>query len=113
MKRKIVLRSVNFDFDKANIRADALPVLDEAVRALQEEGDVDVVVEGHTDSVGEEGYNMKLSHRRAGAVRDFLADHGIAPNRIRTEAYGESRPVASNDSVQGRAQNRRVELRVE
>jgi outer membrane protein OmpA-like peptidoglycan-associated protein len=111
VKKKIVLRSVHFDFDKSNIRKDARPVLDEAVNVLQHEGEVTVIAEGHTDSKGTDEYNLKLSRRRAQAVRDYLVSHGIAASRIRTEGFGESKPVASNDTEDGRAQNRRVELR--
>ena len=89
-------------------------MLDEAARTLKEEKDIElVIVEGHTDGVGSEGYNMKLSRRRAEAVRGYLVDHGIAPSRIRAEGFGKSRPVASNDTAEGRAQNRRVELHIE
>jgi outer membrane protein OmpA-like peptidoglycan-associated protein len=112
-KKKIVLRSVHFDFNKSNIRPDARPVLDEAARTLKEEGGIAVICAGHTDSVGTDAYNMKLSRRRANAVRDYLVGHGIAASRIRTEGFGESRPVASNATADGRAQNRRVELNVE
>ena len=108
-----MLRSVHFDFDKSNIRPDAVPVLDEAVRILKEQGSVNVVVEGHTDGIGTEAYNLKLSRRRADAVRKYLVSHGIADRRIKTEGYGKSRPVASNDTEDGRAQNRRVELHVD
>jgi len=113
VKKKIVLRSVHFDFDKSNIRADAVPVLDEAVDVLKAQGGVAVIVEGHTDSVGTDGYNLKLSRRRADAVKQYLVKHGIPSTRITTEGFGKSRPVASNDTADGRAQNRRVELRVE
>jgi outer membrane protein OmpA-like peptidoglycan-associated protein len=113
VRRKIVLRGVHFDFDKATIRRDAVPVLDETVQTLKEEGTIAVIAEGHTDSDGTEAYNLDLSYRRAQAVGEYLVDHGIAPKRIRTEGFGESRPVASNDTADGRAQNRRVELRVE
>lgn len=112
-KKKIVLRSVHFDFDKSKIRPDAIPVLDEAVKILKEEGTVAVIVEGHTDSKGTDAYNLKLSRRRADAVRGYLVKHGVSPTRIRAEGFGESKPVASNDTEEGRAQNRRVELRVE
>jgi outer membrane protein OmpA-like peptidoglycan-associated protein len=112
-KKKIVLRSVYFDFNKSNIRPDARPVLDEAARTFKEEGGIAVLCAGDTDSVGSDAYNMKLSLRRANSVRDYLVNHGIAPSRIRTEGFGESRPVASNDTADGRAQNRRVELNVE
>lgn len=113
VKKKIVLRSVHFDFDKSTIRPDAVAVLDEAAETLKAEGGIAVIVEGHTDRVGTDAYNQILSHRRADAVRQYLVKHGIPANRITTEGFGESRPVASNDTVDGRAQNRRVELRVE
>jgi OmpA-OmpF porin, OOP family len=112
-KKKIVRRSVHFDFDKATIRPDAVPVLNEAAETLKAEGGIAVIVEGHTDSVGTDAYNQKLSRRRADAVRQYLVKHGIPANRITAEGFGESRPVASNDTGDGRAQNRRVELRVE
>ncbi len=114
VKKKIVLRNVHFDFNKAIIRPDAKPVLDEAVQILKtEEPSAAVIVEGHTDSVGSEAYNMKLSHRRADAVRSYLVRDGIAANRIQTEGFGKTRPVASNATADGRAQNRRVELHLE
>jgi len=112
VKKKIVLRGVNFDFDKATIRKDAAPVLDEAVATLKEASGLNVSVEGHTDSMGSDEYNEKLSQRRAGAVRDYLADHGVSASRMTVQGFGESKPVASNDTDEGRAQNRRVELRV-
>ncbi|HUI28402.1 MAG TPA: OmpA family protein [Candidatus Kryptonia bacterium] len=112
MKKKIVLRGVNFDFDKSNIRADARPVLNEAIATLKQEGDISIVAEGHTDSRGTEEYNQALSLRRANAVRDYLVAGGVAASRITVEGYGESKPVASNNTDDGRAQNRRVELRI-
>ncbi|MFN8628359.1 MAG: TonB-dependent receptor [Candidatus Binatia bacterium] len=111
-KKKIVLRSVHFDFDKATLKAEAKPILDEALQVLKQEGSVDIVVEGHTDSVGTEQYNLGLSRRRADTVRRYLVDHGIAASRIAAEGLGEAKPVASNDTADGRAQNRRVELHV-
>ncbi len=110
LRQKIVLRSVHFDFDKADIRADARPVLDEAVRILEEQDGKAVIVAGYTDSRGGDMYNMRLSLKRAEAVYAYLVDHGIASDRIRTEAFGKARAVASNDTADGRAQNRRVEL---
>jgi outer membrane protein OmpA-like peptidoglycan-associated protein len=112
VKRRLVLRGVNFDFDKSNIRPDARPVLDEAARTLQEYGDVRIAVGGHTDSRGTDQYNQGLSVRRAQAVADYLAARGVARNRMQIDGYGESRPVATNDTDDGRAQNRRVELTV-
>jgi len=112
VKQKIVLRGVNFDFDKSAIRPDARPVLDEAIQILKQYGNVSVICQGYTDSIGSQEYNMKLSLRRANAVRDYLVAGGIAASRIAVEGFGKSDPVASNDTADGRAQNRRVELRV-
>lgn len=112
MKKKIILRGVNFDFDKSNIRADARPVLDEAIDTLKDAGDVRVSVEGHTDSVGTDAYNQGLSMRRANSVAGYLEDGGISRGRFDVDGFGESRPVASNGTADGRAQNRRVELNV-
>jgi outer membrane protein OmpA-like peptidoglycan-associated protein len=109
-RRRIILRGVNFDFDKATIRPDAVAILDEAVEILREQPGIDVSVDGHTDAVGSDEYNERLSERRARAVADYLARHGIDRARLQPRGFGESHPVASNDSAEGRAQNRRVEL---
>jgi outer membrane protein OmpA-like peptidoglycan-associated protein len=112
-KEKIVLRGVHFDFNKYNIRPDARVILDEAVRILKERADIAIAIEGHTDAVGSDAYNMKLSDRRAQAVKTYLVDHGIAAKRIvSVEGFGKREPVASNATAEGRAQNRRVELHV-
>lgn len=109
-RRRIILRGVNFDFDKATIRPDAVAILDEAVEILRAQPGVDVSVDGHTDAIGSDQYNQRLSERRARAVADYLARHGIDRGRLEPRGFGESRPVASNDGEEGRAQNRRVEL---
>jgi outer membrane protein OmpA-like peptidoglycan-associated protein len=110
--KRIILRGVHFDFDKSAIREDSRPVLDEAVEVLKENPNVRISVEGHTDNVGSDLYNEKLSVRRAEAVFRYLVNHGIAPERMEVVGYGESRPVADNATESGRAQNRRVELHV-
>lgn len=112
-KVKIVLRSVHFDFGQARIRADAKPVLDEAVHMLKDSGAQAIIVSGHTDAKGSDAYNMRLSLQRAEAVYTYLVDHGIEPRRIRAQGFGKTQPVASNDTEDGRAQNRRVELDLE
>lgn len=110
VKKRIVLRGVNFDFDKSDIRPDSRPVLDEAIATLKENPDIRVSIQGHTDSQGTEEYNMKLSERRANAVYRYLVAGGIAPDRMEVVGMGESQPVADNSTESGRAQNRRVEL---
>jgi outer membrane protein OmpA-like peptidoglycan-associated protein len=110
MKKKIVLRGVNFDFDRSNIRADAQPILEEACKALKAEPSIDVSCDGYTDSIGTEQYNQGLSVRRAAAVRDWLIKCGIPAARLTARGFGESNPVASNETAGGRAQNRRTEL---
>jgi OOP family OmpA-OmpF porin len=111
-KRRIVLRGVNFDFDKSSIRPDARVILDEAVATLKGEPAIRVSVDGHTDSRGTDAYNQALSERRADSVADYLSRGGISRGRLATEGFGESKPVASNMTEDGRAQNRRVELRI-
>jgi OmpA-OmpF porin, OOP family len=111
--KHIVLRGVHFDFNKSDIRADSRPVLDEAVSNLNENPNVRVSVEGHTDGIGSVEYNQQLSVRRAEAVFRYLVNHGVAPERMEVAGFGKSRPVAENETESGRAQNRRVELHVE
>ena len=106
----LVLEGVNFDFDKAVIRPQDYAKLDQDVDAMKAWGDVDVEVAGHTCSIGTEEYNLGLSLRRAEAVRNYLVSKGVSADRLTVKGYGESRPVASNATREGRAQNRRVEL---
>jgi OOP family OmpA-OmpF porin len=108
VRRKIVLRGVNFDFDKATIRPDAAATLAEAAQILHEQPGVEVWVDGHTDAIGSDTYNHGLSERRAQAVVNYLAQHGVGAGRLHARGFGESRPVASNETDDGRAQNRRV-----
>jgi len=110
----IRLRGVNFDFDKAAIRSDAAVILDEAAslltEAMRECPSRAVSVEGHTDSIGTDAYNQGLSERRANAVQEYLVGKGVPASKLSTAGYGESRPVASNETRDGRAMNRRVDL---
>jgi outer membrane protein OmpA-like peptidoglycan-associated protein len=112
VRKRIVLRGVNFDYDRSEIKPEFRPVLDEAVLSLGENPDVRLVIEGHTDDRGTNEYNQALSVRRAESVFRYLVNKGLQPERLRLEGFGETRPVASNDDESGRAQNRRVELKV-
>lgn len=112
VKERIVLRGINFDFDKSVIKPEYEPVLDHAASILQDRRDVDVVIEGHTCSIGTEEYNQGLSERRARSVYQYLLDKGLAPERLDTVGYGETRPIADNSTQQGRRLNRRVEFDV-
>jgi outer membrane protein OmpA-like peptidoglycan-associated protein len=102
---------VLFTSGKADLLPSAQAKLSEVATALtQQSPDGNIVVEGHTDTQGKEAYNLDLSMRRAQAVRDYLAAHGVAPDRIRAEGLGFSRPIADNKTAEGRANNRRVEI---
>ncbi len=103
--------AVLFDFDKATIKPDAAEVLKELVAELTQQDLRVLIIEGHTDAIGSEAYNQALSRRRAVAVRDFLYRAGLPGDiRVVIRAYGESRPVASNATEEGRARNRRVQI---
>jgi outer membrane protein OmpA-like peptidoglycan-associated protein len=102
------LKGVFFDTDKAVIKDPR--VLDEAVAIMKANPKITGEVHGHTDSTGSEAHNQRLSERRANAVRDYFIKQGISADRIRAKGFGESKPIASNDTEEGRALNRRVEL---
>lgn len=108
----IVLEGVTFAFNSAEIVADEQGTLEEAVATLERNPELEVEVAGHTDSVGNPRYNQGLSERRALSVMEFLVDAGIDPDRLSARGYGQLEPVATNATDQGRAMNRRVELRV-
>jgi outer membrane protein OmpA-like peptidoglycan-associated protein len=112
--KKILLRSVTFDFDKTELRPDSEPVIDEAIRIIKEQdGDFTVILEGHTDNIGSLGYNQELSELRAENVRRYMIDHGLPAERIRSVGYGKTRPIADNATPEGRARNRRVDPTLE
>jgi outer membrane protein OmpA-like peptidoglycan-associated protein len=106
----VTLGDVLFETGKAELLAPAFPKLDRLAEFLRQYPDRRLLVEGYTDSVGEESYNLQLSQRRAESVRLALAQRGIGPDRITTRGYGESYPVANNATSEGRALNRRVEV---
>lgn len=109
----VVLRGVTFEFDSAKLTAQAESRLDNVITSLNASPDIQFSIAGHTDAIGSTAYNQDLSQRRAQSVKTYLVGHGISPSRITAVVgYGESRPVATNETAAGRAQNRRVELDV-
>ena len=101
-----------FDFDKSVLKPEGRASLDELVGKIEQINLEVIIAVGHTDSVGTEAYNQKLSERRAEAVKSYLVSKGIDSNRIYTEGKGELQPIATNQTAAGRAQNRRVEIEV-
>lgn len=104
------LEGVNFAFDSAKLRPEAEQQLQQAVRKLRDNRSANVDVIGHTDSIGPASYNEDLSLRRAQSVVDYLTNNGVDASRLTASGRGENDPVASNDTKEGRAQNRRVDL---
>lgn len=105
---KMAVLHINFAFDKADISPEAAAVLDANVAVLKKNSDIRVRIVGHTDSTGPAEYNMGLSKRRAHAVMDYLVAKGISSDRLEAEGKGETEPMVSNDTREGRSQNRRV-----
>jgi OmpA-OmpF porin, OOP family len=105
-----VLADVLFDFDKYNIKPQYYRFLDEAARVFEMNPGLNVQIQGNTDNIGTAKYNMKLSLRRANSVMKYLVNKGVAQSRLTIRGFGFSRPVATNDTEEGRALNRRVEL---
>lgn len=110
--RKMALRNIYFAFDSYSLQPESMPELKRLGRFLLEYPSVKIEIAGHTDNVGIEAYNMELSEKRAKSVIDFLVNGGIAPERLSYKGYGDSQPVASNETEQGRAQNRRTEVEI-
>ena len=106
----VTLGDVLFAFDKAELSAQAGPRLDKLARFLTQFPDRKMLIEGYTDSVGSDAYNLSLSERRAQAVRSALMQRGVDGARISARGYGKAHPVADNGSADGRAMNRRVEI---
>jgi OOP family OmpA-OmpF porin len=113
VERTIILDNVLFDFDKTAIKPDGAKILDRLIAFLKENPDKKVALEGHTDSVGTEQYNQGLSERRANSVKDYLTKRGVDSGKISTRGFGETRPIADNKTAEGRAKNRRVEIKVQ
>jgi OOP family OmpA-OmpF porin len=110
---KVVLNADTFfDFDKATLKPEGRQMLDQVASQVDTINLETLIATGHTDSIGTEAYNLKLSQRRADTVKNYLISRGISADRIYVEGKGESMPVASNSTREGRAQNRRVEIEI-
>jgi outer membrane protein OmpA-like peptidoglycan-associated protein len=99
-----------FDFDKADIKPESKPIIDQIVKLLTANAGLKLTVEGHTDNVGNPAYNQRLSEARAKSVVAALTTQGIDSRRLNAVSYGQTRPIADNGTDEGRAKNRRVEL---
>jgi outer membrane protein OmpA-like peptidoglycan-associated protein len=108
----VVLRNVFFASGSAELKQESIPELNQLKSFLEDNPERGIIINGHTDNVGEEADNLALSEARAKAVRDYLASHGINPIRLGYKGYGESRPVATNETPEGRALNRRTEFEI-
>jgi OOP family OmpA-OmpF porin len=110
IEQTTILRTINFVFNSDRLTAPAQDTLNGVAAALIGQPSLDVQIAGYTDSIGSEKYNHKLSHERATSVRTYLISKGVTAENLKAQGYGESNPVASNDTPEGRAENRRVEF---
>jgi outer membrane protein OmpA-like peptidoglycan-associated protein len=107
------LPDILFDFNRATLRPQAREVLSKIAGIMLVARGYQLKVEGHTDNIGSDDYNQKLSEKRAQAVRDYLASSGLSADIITAQGFGESQPIASNTKPAGRQKNRRVEIVIE
>ena len=108
----VVLKNIYFDFDKTTLKPESFIELDKVVKFLNDNPTLQIEISGHTDSKGSDSYNKDLSQGRAESVVSYLTEHGIDGFRMVPKGYGEEKPVATNDTDEGRAENRRVEFTV-
>jgi len=108
----VILRGVNFELNSAQLTMNAETILNGVAETLVSSPGFEVELQGHTDSTGSDSYNMNLSQNRAKSVKNYLVSGGVEANRLTARGYGEEQPIASNETKDGRAQNRRVELKV-
>lgn len=102
---------INFDTGKSRIKTESFEIIDEITKMMKDNKDLKISIEGHTDNVGDEKSNLKLSENRAKSVQISLIDEGIDANRLKSKGFGQTKPIEDNTTEQGRAKNRRVELR--
>lgn len=109
---KIVINNIFFDFDKATLKTASYPELERILEFLKSNNIGKIEIGGHTDSVGDDNYNLSLSQRRADAVYTYFRDNGIDADRMESKGYGETEPTVANDTPENRAKNRRVEFKI-
>lgn len=107
---KIVTHGINFDVNKATIKPESMGTLNMIVQVMKDNPEINFEVGGHTDGDGADDYNLKLSQQRADAVRDQLIKMGIDASRLTAKGYGETKPISDNNTIEGKANNRRVEF---
>jgi outer membrane protein OmpA-like peptidoglycan-associated protein len=112
-KNSVIINNIFFDYDKYELKSESTPELKRLTEFLIKNSKLKVIIEGHTDETGSNEYNLKLSENRADAIKKYLFDNGIKEDRITIKGYGKTKPIASNDTEENRARNRRVEIRFE
>ncbi|MDF9796778.1 OOP family OmpA-OmpF porin [Catalinimonas alkaloidigena] len=110
--KETVLNNIFFDVDKYEIKEISKPELNKVVRFLEENSEISIAINGHTDNQGSADYNLELSAKRAKAVHDYLVDAGISEERLQSRGYGQSKPITSNDTEEGRQKNRRIAFEI-
>jgi OmpA-OmpF porin, OOP family len=108
----IRLNNIFFDFNESVLRSESFPELSRVIKLMQENPEVVIKIAGHTDDVGDDHYNLKLSQARARAVRTYLLENGIGEKRVSSQGWGETRPIATNNTEDGKQENRRVEFTI-
>lgn len=106
------LKNIYFDFDKTTLKEESFVELNKVVDFLNQNPHISIEISGHTDSKGSDEYNLNLSQGRSQSVVDYLIGQGIAASRLQAHGYGETKPIDTNDTEEGRANNRRVEFTV-
>jgi outer membrane protein OmpA-like peptidoglycan-associated protein len=112
IQQSVIVRAVDFEFNSAQLTGPARQTLDDVAAALVAQPELNVEIQGHTDSIGSAAYNLKLSQKRADSVKAYLISKSVNGSNLKTHGFGKTKPIASNDSDEGRTQNRRVEFEV-
>jgi len=112
LKNEIVLNNIFFDFNKASLRPESKTELENLIKLMNDNPNIKIEISGHADNIGSSAYNQKLSESRAKAVVDYLIEHGIERSRLSHMGYGFDKPIAPNDTEEGRQINRRVEFKI-